>query len=112
MSKPLPSPDGTPISYYEKKTKPASIPENEPLAPPKKPTPPTPPKQPSTKPYPRRDQPVRVLTIIDIYGWAYDEGRRGLYKELAKRHPDGTLAVASAKQETDGKVKPSNYNVV
>jgi len=118
--KPLPSPDGTPISYYNKDDKPTPTPNDEALwvkpeekhipQPPRSPPPPRRP-QPAKKPY-IKGQPVKILTIIDVYGWAYDEGRKGLYKELRRLHPDWTLDAATAKQITDGEVNPSAYDVI
>ena len=115
--KQMPSPDGTAISYYRREDA-IKTPDPEALS--KKgqkviqPDPPKPEEQTeyvTAQTYPKPHTPLKVLTVIDVYGWAYDEGRRGLYKELATRHPDWTLDTASLKEITEGKTSPRDYDV-
>lgn len=57
-------------------------------------------------------QSLKILTVVDTYGWAYDEGCRGLYKILAQGHPEWLLDECLYGDVSGGAVDPRKYDVV
>jgi len=55
---------------------------------------------------------MKILTIVDAYGWAYDVGMSGLYKELHKEHPDWVLDKCIYKDVEKKTRNPLLYDVV
>ena len=55
---------------------------------------------------------MKILAVVDAYGWAYDVGMSGLYKELHKKHPKWVLDKCIYKDVRERKINTHQYDVV
>ena len=60
----------------------------------------------------RKKGAMNILWIIESYGWAYDEGFKGFFREMTKQHPEWVVEKCLAKHVMNREVKPGNYDVV
>ena len=62
--------------------------------------------------HPKLPGDLKLLSIIDTYGWAYDTSVTGLYKTLGRLQPSWTLVKATVREVVDRQIDPREHDVI